>query len=551
MVARRSIVVVGGSVAGTTAAVRARELDGDARIVLLDCAEDAGRFVRGLPYWVSGEAASLEAIRRRRADTFWDLHRIEVRSGPPVTGLDASARRVRAGSEAYEFTALVYAAEALPAVPPALAGAGEVLTLRTAEDLRPATEAAGAPGRRVVVVGGGPEAVEAADAFARARHQVVLLTEELLLEDFSVTAARLATEGLRAAGIDVRARTGVAAFARASPATRLTLTDGTTLDTDLVIVAAAPRPDTDILRQAGAELNADDSVSVDEAGATLLPHVFACGACVSAPHAVSGWPVWPLPPSAAEKTAIVAGTSAAGGHARLAPVLGSMVVRAGSLVLARTGLTHEETQAFAGPDAGSVTVHGSSCERFLSASQPLSLELLYHSASGLILGAEAWGRDGADKRIDVVALALLGGLTVDQLALADLAYAPTLGTVRDVVNVAGRVAASAREGRARPWKAADLAAALGRVVIVDVEPERGRVGDILDSIVMPLPDLRDRLRSLPRDRPIVFVSLTGRLAYLAARVAHQAGLRDAGYLSGGMLSWTAAGLPVKQAGESR
>jgi len=117
--------------------------------------------------------------------------------------------------------------------------------------------------------------------------------------------------------------------------------------------------------------------------------------------------------------------------------------------------------------------------------------------------------------------------------------------------VAGRVAASAREGRARPWKAAELATARGRVVIVDVEPERGRVGDILDSIVMPLPDLRDRLRSLPRDRPIVFVSLTGRLAYLAARVAHQAGLRDAGYLSGGMLSWTAAGLPVKQAGESR
>jgi rhodanese-related sulfurtransferase len=228
-----------------------------------------------------------------------------------------------------------------------------------------------------------------------------------------------------------------------------------------------------------------------------------------------------------------------------------MVVRAGSLVLARTGLTHEETQAFAGPDFGSVTVHGSSCERFLSASQPLSLELLYHSGSGLILGAEAWGRDGVDKRIDVVALALLGGLSVEQLALADLAYAPTLGTVRDVVNVAGRVAASAREGRARPWRAAELAAARGGVVIVDVEPERGRVGDILDSIVMPLPDLRDRLRSLPRDRPIVFVSLTGRLAYLAARVAHQAGLRDAGYLSGGMLSWTAAGFPVKQAGESR
>jgi rhodanese-related sulfurtransferase len=261
--------------------------------------------------------------------------------------------------------------------------------------------------------------------------------------------------------------------------------------------------------------------------------------------------VWPLPPAAAEKTAVVAGTSAVGGQTRLAPVVGTIVVRAGDLVLARTGLTGEEAEAYAGADVGVATVHGSSVERFLSASQTLSLELLYHRGNGRILGAEAWGRAGVDKRIDVLAAAILGGLTVEQLALVDLAYAAPFGTVRDVANVAGRVAEAARAGLARPWTADELAAARDRVAIVDVEPERGRVGDIRDSIVIPLPELRDRLGALPRDRPLVFVSLTGRLAYLAARIAQQAGIRDAGFLSGGMLSWTAAGQPVKQASESR
>lgn len=533
--ARRSIVVVGGSVAAATAAIRARELDGDARIVLLDPADD-DRHAAGLPYWLSGEAVSLEVVRRRRADSLWDVHRIEVRAGVAATGLDPAGRRVLSGSEAFEYTSLVYAADARPTVPAGL-GADRAAVLRAADDVRIAAGPLAQPGRRVLVIGDGPEAVETADALARGGHKVTLAVDApRLLPGFSSTVARLAGLALADAGIEVLTRATVRDFQ--APA-------------DLVLLAAAARPDTELLRRAGAELGADESVCVDEMAATSLPHVFACGSSVAVPHAVSGWPVWPLPPAAAEKTAVVAGTSAVGGQTRLAPVVGTIVVRAGDLVLARTGLTGEEAEAYAGADVGVATVHGSSVERFLSASQTLSLELLYHRGNGRILGAEAWGRAGVDKRIDVLAAAILGGLTVEQLALVDLAYAAPFGTVRDVANVAGRVAEAARAGLARPWTADELAAARDRVAIVDVEPERGRVGDIRDSIVIPLPELRDRLGALPRDRPLVFVSLTGRLAYLAARIAQQAGIRDAGFLSGGMLSWTAAGQPVKQASESR
>ena len=196
-----------------------------------------------------------------------------------------------------------------------------------------------------------------------------------------------------------------------------------------------------------------------------------------------------------------------------------------------------------------MAVHGSSCERPLSSSQALAIDLVYHKGDGRILGAEVAGKAGADKRVDVLSTAIIGGLTVERLSTLDLAYAPPFSTTRDVVNVAGWVAAAARAGLARAWTARELAEGIGSVAIVDVEPERGRLGEVTNALVIPLAELRGHLAALPRDRPIVFVSETGRLGYVAARIAQQRGYKDAGFLTGGLLSWRAAGRPVKQ--ESR
>jgi rhodanese-related sulfurtransferase len=288
-------------------------------------------------------------------------------------------------------------------------------------------------------------------------------------------------------------------------------------------------------------------VVVDEGCLTSLPHVYACGASVAVPHAVTGWPVWLPQAGLADRTAMVAGAVAAGGHGRLEPVLNTSIVRAGELTIARTGLGLEEALAFApAEEVGVVSVHGSSCERPLAASQPLAIDLVYHKGDGRILGAEVAGKAGADKRVDVLSTAIVGGLTVERISTLDLAYAPPFSTTRDVVNVAGWVAAAARAGLARPWTVAELAEKAGSVAIVDVEPERGRLGEMTGSLVIPLAELRARLGALPRDRPIVFVSETGRLGFVAARIARQRGYRDAGFLTGGILSWRGAGRPVKQ-----
>jgi NADPH-dependent 2,4-dienoyl-CoA reductase/sulfur reductase-like enzyme/rhodanese-related sulfurtransferase len=542
-VARKTIVVIGGGLAGATAAARAREIDDEARILLVERSSHVGYATSGPAYWLSGEAVNQQALDRRDASFFWDFYRIEVKTGVSADRLDAASRRVVLSDGPIDFTALIYAAGATSLLPevPGLAGATNLFEFRTPADLEEIRHALGEGSRRVVVLGGSAVGIEAADAFLRGAHTVALVESSArLLPEFSDAAAQRARRALEDVGVTVSVGDEVAQVrVHEGRIAAVVLRSGREVEADLVVAAGAIRARTDLLRDAGAELHEDGSVSVDESCATSLANVYACGLCVALPHAITGWPVW-LPQAAlADKTAQVAGTAAAGGRACMSPILGTVIVRAGDITLARTGLDEAEAVDFAGKgEVSRVSVHGSSCDRFLSAASPLSVDLLFHQGNGRILGAEVRGREGVDKRIDVLAVAIQGNLTVEQLSLLDLAYAPPFSTARDVVNVAGATASAAREGLARAYSASELDALRGRVTVVDVEPERSE-GAVKDALVIPLRELRDRLPSLPKGKPLVFLSHTGAVGYLAARMARQRGFKDAGYLSGGMLSYRA------------
>ena len=551
--ARRTIVVLGGYGSGVSAATAARETDEEARIILVDPGGEASSTVAAVPYAISGETASVSALSRGRPEALSDSHGIEMRAANGAIRIDPGARRLHLADGALEYTALVHALGAETTPDPKVPAAANVHRLRTVADLE-AVRASIGPRARVCVIGGSPTAVDAADAFRRGGHVVTIVhSGPRLLDDFSEMGSARAAEALRASGVDVVLGAGPAgAEVEEGRVVSLTLTSGAKAPVDMVLITGPLRPYSELLRAAGAELNEDGSVVVDEFCATSLPHVFACGASVAVPHAVTGWPVWLPQAGVADRTAMVAGAVAAGGQARLEPVLNTSIVRAGELTLARTGLAWDEAVEYATEEEiGQVSVHGSSCERTLSASQPLAIDLVYHRGDGRILGAELAGKAGADKRVDVLSAAIVGGMTVERISALDLAYAPPFSTARDVVNVAGWVAAAARAGLARVWTTHELASRLGSVAIVDVEPERGRAGTITDSLVIPIAELRSHIAALPRDRPLVFVSETGRLGYVAARIARLRGFKDAGFLTGGLLSWQAAGLPVKQGSKHR
>jgi len=548
-VADRTVLILGGAQSGPSAAARVRETDERARIILIERARDLDYADSGFAYHLSGEVPALDSLRRGRGDLLQDVYRVEVRAGAEVESIDPRQRRVLVDGQPLEYTALIYAAGAESLLPevPGLGGAGNVFHFRTLRDLEGIVRRLGTgAARRVVILGGGAGGVDAADGLLRRGCDVTILQRgPRILPRFSPAMSRVAADALvKAGGKVVTAAEVTAAEQHLSSVSALRLANGLRIETDVVIVAAGLRPRTALLRKAGASLLADGAVAVDERCETSLKGIYACGTCVALPHAVTSEPAWSTQAAQADKSAQVAAINAAGGKARMPPVTDTILLRVGDIALGRTGLTRDEAAARAGRKAAAITVHAPCRDPYLREADLVTIDIYYHRGSGRLLGAEAAGRAGVDKRLDVLATALRGGLTVDDLGGLDLAYAPAYAPARDPVNVAGTVAAAVRSGAAPALSVEDIAARPGAVTLVDVrsEPEPS-AGTIPGARLVPLASLRDGLEKLPKGK-LVFFCDSGQRGYLAARIARQRGRRDAGFLSGGLRSWRAAGQPV-------
>lgn len=542
--AKRRIIVVGGALAGPTAAARAREFDEHAEIVLLERAPNVSYAIAGLAYHLSGEVANAEALDRERATFFSANYGVDVRTGVEVNAIDARARSLSTNAGTLKWDSLVVSTGAASVVPdvPGFDGALNVVPFRNLVHLRTIVREL-RRGPRVVIIGGGHFGVEAADGLGRRGADVVLLERtERLLSEFAIGASNAARSGLEALGVKVR--TGVAASAAkrtGARVTSLTTTEGDSIPCDVVIIAVGVRPRTGLLAAAGARRIDNGAVKVDEHCQTSLPDVFACGSCIAVRHAVSEDLVWLPQASIVDKSAQVAGASAAGATAALAPSLGTMIVRAGATVVARTGL------AQASLARSEVTrVHPFDRDRFVPGASELSIELAHDPRTGRVLAADVWGASGVDKRIDVIAAAIVGRLTVADLASLDLAYEPAFGSSRDAVNVAGRVAVDLAHDPGIAWSPMELASRSGALIIDIREPsERARQPGIVGAEARSIAELRADVGALTRTSgTVVFVSTDGRAGFLAARLARARGVRDAAFLSGGLRSWLAAGLPV-------
>jgi len=550
---QRTIVVLGGALAGPTAAARAREIDEHARILLIERGERVSYAVCGLAYHLSGEVGALDELDRERGAFFQSVYQIEVWTGTEATALDPAAKTLtvrrtgQSGVSSVAWDALVVALGAASRAPdvPGLEGTN-VRMLRTLDDLAAVAGALRAGGRRVTVLGGGPLGIEAADGLVRGGAEVTLVEKEAsLLPRFGRQASAAARRALERAG--ARVHTGVTVAGVETDGGRVTtlaLSAGGTLKTDFVVVAVGLAPRTELLARAGARVAADGTLLVDERARTSLDGVWACGVCVSTPQALTGAPAWWPQGAIADKTAQVAGANAAGGEARLAPALGSMLLRAGDTTVGRTGLSAAEADAALGrADVGVTTVHASTHDGYFPGARTLLVQAVWQRASGRLLGVEVAGVAGVDKRIDAAAGAVAGGLTVEHLAGLDFGYAPPYSSARDPLNVVATVAAAERAGLAWPITPKLLNERGAGVQLVDVRAAGERGGTIAGALAIPLEELRARGGELDRTRPVVAFDATGRRAYLAARILRQAGFGDVQHLAGGLASWELLGLP--------
>lgn len=543
------IVVVGGVAGGMSCAARARRLDEGAEIIVLERGEHVSFANCGLPYFVSGEISDPASLLVQTPASLRAALDLDVRTGHDVTALDAARKTVTvataAGVEEISYDALVLAPGAQAARPP-IAGldSPRVRTLRTVDDALALRQRVEGGARRAVVLGAGFIGVEAAEALAHQGLETTIVEfAPHVLPPLEDELATLVTGELRRLGI--RVRTAVAAEAIESGADHdvVVLSDGTRLDADIVVLSVGVRPDTAVFEAAGAACERGALV-VDEHGRTSLPDVYAVGDATVSVDAVTG----------ARRPVALAGPANRAGRlvadAILRPATARPVPAAVATAIVRVG---EQTAALTGAnrrvldDAGipfhTLHLHPGQHAGYFPGSTQIHLIVHVRVADGLLLGAQAVGADGVDKRIDVLATAIRAGWTVDELIDLDLAYAPPYGAAKDPVNMAGMVGENVLNGTLRLWYAQDLGEISASAFILDTRSAAEfSTGHLPGVWNIPHTELRARLddvRDAAAGRPVRVMCQSGVRSAIAHRVLTQAGF-DSASLSGGMLTLRAA-----------
>lgn len=446
------LIVIGGDAAGMSTASQARRRRdrSDLEIIAFERGHFTSYSACGIPYWISGLVEHQELIIRD-PETFRDKQQIDVRLRHEVTEIDLDRREVVArnladgGTEVRErFDILMYAAGAVPTLPDwARTDAGGVFGVQTLDDgsaLRAWLDGEPKP-ERAVVVGAGYIGVEMAEALIERGLSVTLVERgEQPMSTVDPDMGRLVREALVGLGIDVR--TGVTITGLLTERGRVTglRTDAGSVPADVVVLGIGVRPNTRLAVDAGLPLGPTGAIRTDLRMRVIgVPGVWAAGDCVETLHKTSGQPVYVPLGTHANKQGRVAGINIGGGYATFLGVIGTAVTRVCDLEVARTGLLEPEAAA-AGFEFITVKVESTNTAGYFPDAAPMTIKLLAERRTGRLLGAQIVGRSQSAKRIDTLAVALWNHMTVDEMSMLDLGYAPPYSPVWDPVLVAARKA---------------------------------------------------------------------------------------------------------------
>ncbi|HEY8346424.1 MAG TPA: FAD-dependent oxidoreductase [Symbiobacteriaceae bacterium] len=542
----RRIVIVGGVAGGATAATRLRRLDEYAEIILLERGDTISHATCGLPYYLGGVIERRESLLLQNPDSLRRRYRIDVRVRHEVLRILRDAREVEVrnlqSGEIYHlgYDHLILATGAAP-VRPSIPGADldRVFTLRSLPDIDRIMRAATAsPGGRAAVVGGGFIGLEMAENLARRGLQVTLIeAADQVLPPLDREMAALVHNHLRQNGIDLRLRETVTAFEPGDKGSLvLCLRSGAILSADLAILAVGIRPEVQLAAEAGLALGPRGGVLVDENLRTSDPHISAVGDVAEVPGLQGGTAWVPLAGPASRQARLTA-DRLGGLPVRYRGAQGTGIVQILGLTAAFTG-RNEAALRNQGLPFHSVIITANSHVGYYPGACPITLKL-HFAPDGKILGAQAVGADGVDKRMDVLATALRLGATVDDLADLELCYAPPYSSPKDPVNILGYVAGNVLRGeRMVDWRQV-MSRDPASTVLLDVREESERQADRIEgSIHIPLNQLRERLSELPRDREIIVYCAVGLRGHIALRILEQNGFRVAN-LSGGLRIYAA------------
>ena len=525
-----------------SAATRLRRLDEGARITVVERSGYVSFANCGLPYHVGGVISQRDDLLLQTPSSLAARFGIEVLVRHEVTGIDRSGhtvtvRDLASGEErSLHYDAVVLSPGATPVRPP-IPGAERALSLRDVEDMDAIVAAADAAST-ATVIGGGFIGVELAENLTHAGLAVTLVeATPQVMAPLDPEMVAPVHERLRQKGVALHLASTVTAIG-SEDVTIETRSGTEQIGADLVILAIGVRPEAGLAEQAGLEIGERGGIVVDEAMRTSDPAIYAVGDAVQKADAVSGdQTLVPLAGLANWQGRHVADVIL-GREVAKRPVLGTAIVGVFGLQVAATGWSEKRLRAD-GREYRAIHTHPVSHAGYYPGAQPMALKLLVDPETDAILGAQGVGEEGVDKRVDVIATAMTGGLTASELADLELSYAPQFGSAKDPVNLLGYVAANLADGDVETiqWHEVDEARRAGATVL-DVRSADEHAADAIDgSINIPVDELRRRIAEVP-DGPLVVHCAVGLRGYLATRILAHHG-RSARNLDGGLKTYRA------------
>ena len=527
------MIIVGGVAGGATAAAKLRRISEDVEIILIERGEYISFANCGLPYYIGETIKDRSKLLVQTVEGMSDRFNIDIRNLSEVTSINPenksiTIKNLRTNEEYNEtYDKLLLSPGARPIVPP-IPGLKENETLFTLRNIPDTDKIKNyvdhQKPKKAVVVGGGFIGIEMAENLVDRGIEVTIVEmSSQVMAPIDYEMASILHAHLKEKGVHLILENGVQSFA--DQGEKVILSDGTEIPTDMTILSIGVRPENELAKTAGLELGERGGIIVNEYLQTSNENIYAVGDAIEVVDYINGNKAMIPLAGPANRQGRIAANNMIGKKEKYQGTLGTSIAKVFDLTVASTGNNEKTLKRLVCPMKYFIFIQVLMQDTTLVLSQ-ISLKLIFDKDTGKIFGAQAIAGDGADKRIDVIATAIKGGLTVEDLTNLELSYAPPFSSAKDPVNMAGYVATNIMDGELEhiQWHEVDQIVADGGLLIDVREPVEREFGFIEGSINISLNDLRTRLEELPRDQTIYVSCQVGLRGYLAARI-----LKNNGY----------------------
>ena len=529
----QKVIIIGGVAGGATAAAKLRRISEEVEIIVIERGEYISFANCGLPYYIGGTITDRSKLLVQTVEGMSGRFNMDIRNLSEAVKIDHENKKVIIKSlrndKVYEesYDKLLLSPGASPIVPP-IPGLKENETLFTLRNI-PDTDRIKKyvddhKPEKAVVIGGGFIGIEMAENLVDRGIEVTMIEmSQQVMAPIDIEMASLLHTHIREKGVNLIIGNGVQSFA--DQGRKVILADGTEVATNMTILSIGVRPENQLAKEAGLELGARGHIVVNEFLQTSQEDIYAVGDAIEVVDYINGQKAAIALAGPANRQGRIAAKNMMGGSEKYQGTLGSSVAKVFDLTVASTGNNEKTLKRYEIPYEV-LHIHPSSHAGYYPGAAQMSMKLIFDKETGKIYGAQAIGADGVEKRIDVIATAIKGGLTVEDLTNVELCYAPPYSSAKDPVNMAGYVATNLVEGELEhiQWHEVDEIIANGGLVIDVREPIEREFGFIKSSINIPLDQLRDRLEEIPQDQTVYVSCQVGLRGYLASQI-----LKNNGY----------------------